>query len=82
MDGAGTIVCVPRGSCGLVSPAMGYTDQHDWNFKIGDKILLRKDGTLRKSESWYESDPWTIATVHTNGTIRVQHRKKIRMIKH
>ena len=46
--------------------------RHDWDYKVGDKVLLRKDGILRKSESWYECDPWTITTVHTNGTIRVQ----------
>ena len=44
----------------------------DWDYKVGDKVLLRKDGILCKSESWYECDPWTITTVHTNGTIRVQ----------
>ena len=44
----------------------------DWDYKVGDQVLLRKDGILRKSESWYESDPWTITSVHTNGTIRVQ----------
>ena len=44
----------------------------DWDYKVGDKVLLRKDGILRKSESWYECDPWTITSVHTNGTIRVQ----------
>eukprot|EP00804_Cyclotella_cryptica_P019385 CCRYP_018949-RA/>CCRYP_018949-RA protein AED:0.48 eAED:0.50 QI:0/0/0/1/0/0/2/0/74 len=35
-----------------------------------------KDGILRKTESRYESDPWTITSVHTNGTIRVQRRTK------
>ena len=44
----------------------------DWDYKVGDKVLLRKDGILHKSESRYECDPWTITTVHTNGTIRVQ----------
>eukprot|EP00804_Cyclotella_cryptica_P020289 CCRYP_015886-RA/>CCRYP_015886-RA protein AED:0.14 eAED:0.14 QI:0/-1/0/1/-1/0/1/0/80 len=44
----------------------------DWDYQPGDKVLLRKDGILRKTESRYESDPWTIASVHTNGTIRVQ----------
>ena len=44
----------------------------DWDYKVGDKVLLRKDGILRKSESHYECDPWTITSVHTNGTIRVQ----------
>ena len=46
--------------------------QCDWDYKVGDKVLLRKDAVIRKSESWYESDPGTITSVHTNGTIRVQ----------
>ena len=48
----------------------------DWDYKVGDKVLLRKDGILRKSESRYERDPWTITSVHTNGTIRVQRGSK------
>eukprot|EP00804_Cyclotella_cryptica_P019638 CCRYP_013981-RA/>CCRYP_013981-RA protein AED:0.47 eAED:0.47 QI:0/-1/0/1/-1/0/1/0/133 len=48
----------------------------DWDFQPGDKVLLRKDGILRKTESRYESDPWTITSVHMNGTIRVQRRTK------
>eukprot|EP00804_Cyclotella_cryptica_P022120 CCRYP_011605-RA/>CCRYP_011605-RA protein AED:0.36 eAED:0.36 QI:120/-1/1/1/-1/0/1/71/147 len=48
----------------------------DWDYQLGDKVLLRKDGILRKTESRYESDPWTITSVHTNGTIRVQRGTK------
>ena len=48
----------------------------DWDYQPGNKVLLRKDGILRKSESRYESDPWTITSVHTNGTIRVQRGTK------
>jgi hypothetical protein len=48
----------------------------DYDYKIGDKVLIRKDGILRKSESRYDSDPWTITSVHTNGTIRVQRGSK------
>ena len=48
----------------------------DWDYQPGDKVLLCKDGILRKSESRYESDPWTITSVHTNGTIRVQCKTK------
>eukprot|EP00804_Cyclotella_cryptica_P011567 CCRYP_012078-RA/>CCRYP_012078-RA protein AED:0.28 eAED:0.28 QI:0/-1/0/1/-1/1/1/0/261 len=48
----------------------------DWDYQLGDKVLLRKDSILCKTESRYESDPWTITSVHTNGTIRVQHRTK------
>ena len=44
----------------------------DWDYKIGDQVLLIKDGILRKGESQCESDPWAITSVHTNGTIRVQ----------
>eukprot|EP00804_Cyclotella_cryptica_P030704 CCRYP_009131-RA/>CCRYP_009131-RA protein AED:0.45 eAED:0.45 QI:0/-1/0/1/-1/1/1/0/137 len=44
----------------------------DWDYQPGDKVLLRKDGILRKTESRSESDPWTIMSVHKNGTIRVQ----------
>jgi hypothetical protein len=44
----------------------------DWDYQVGDKVLLRKDSILHKSESRYERDPWTITSVHTNGTIRVQ----------
>ena len=44
----------------------------DGDYKVGDQVLLRKDDILCKSESWYESDPRIIMSVHTNGTIRVQ----------
>ncbi len=50
--------------------------RRDWDYKIGDKVLLRKDGILHKSESQYENDPWTLTSVHTNRTSRVQHRTK------
>eukprot|EP00804_Cyclotella_cryptica_P017479 CCRYP_017390-RA/>CCRYP_017390-RA protein AED:0.27 eAED:0.27 QI:0/-1/0/1/-1/0/1/0/95 len=46
------------------------------DYQPGDKTLLQKDGILRKTESRYESDPWTITSVHTNGTIRVQRGTK------
>ena len=44
----------------------------DYDYKVGDKVLIAKDGILRKAESKFHKDPWTITTVHTNGTIRVQ----------
>eukprot|EP00804_Cyclotella_cryptica_P029952 CCRYP_020071-RA/>CCRYP_020071-RA protein AED:0.43 eAED:0.43 QI:0/-1/0/1/-1/0/1/0/89 len=47
--------------------------RHDWDYKIGDQVLLMKDGILRKGETRYERDPLTITTVQTNGTIRIQH---------
>jgi len=48
----------------------------DYDYKVGGKVLIRKDGILRKSESRYDSDPWTITSVHTNGTIRVERGTK------
>ena len=45
---------------------------HDLDYKVGDKVLLWKDDILHKGESQYECDPWTITSVHTNATIRVQ----------
>eukprot|EP00804_Cyclotella_cryptica_P000895 CCRYP_001139-RA/>CCRYP_001139-RA protein AED:0.39 eAED:-0.28 QI:0/0/0/1/0/0/2/0/246 len=48
----------------------------DSDYKIGDRVLLRKEGILRKSESKYHKDPWTISTVHTNCTTRVHCRTK------
>jgi hypothetical protein len=52
------------------------SSRRDWDYKVGDQVLLRKDGILRKGESRYESDPWTITSVHTNGTIRIQRGTK------
>ncbi len=44
----------------------------NWNHNVGNKVLVHKDGILCKTESKYDCDPWTITSVHTNGTIRVQ----------
>jgi hypothetical protein len=44
----------------------------EWDYAVGDKVLVRKEGILRKSESKYEKVPWTVNQVHTNGTIRIQ----------
>ena len=63
-----------------------HTDQHMkrenrscpyWDYKVGDPVLLIKDGILCKGESKYESDPWTITSAHTNGTIRIQCTTKL-----
>jgi hypothetical protein len=48
----------------------------DYDYKVGDKILIRKDGILCKAESIWKKEPWTITTVHTNGTIRIQYGTK------
>ncbi len=44
----------------------------DYNYKAGDKVQVINKGILRKAESTYGKKPWTITTVHTNGTIRIQ----------
>jgi hypothetical protein len=48
----------------------------DWDYQPSDKVLVIKDGILHKSESRYDSEPWTIMSVHTNGTIRIQRGTK------
>jgi hypothetical protein len=43
-------------------------NQIDYNYKVGDKVLVINKGILRKAESAYGKEPWTTTTVHTNGT--------------
>jgi len=45
-----------------------YNKRDDYNYKVGDKVLIRKDGILHKAESIWRKEPWTIMTVHTNET--------------
>ncbi len=51
--------------------------QIDYNYKVGDKVLVINKGILRKVESTYGKEPWTITTVHMNGTIRIQRGNKM-----
>jgi hypothetical protein len=46
--------------------------QVDYDYKVGDKVELTEEGIPCKAESPYNKKPWTIKTVHTNGTIRIQ----------
>ncbi len=48
----------------------------DYDYKVGGKVLIWKDGILRKTESWYDSEPWTVTSVHMNGTISVERGTK------
>jgi hypothetical protein len=48
----------------------------DYDYKVGDKVLVINKGILCKAESSYGKEPWTITTVHTNGTTRIQRRTK------
>jgi hypothetical protein len=47
-----------------------------YDYKVGDKVLVINEGILRKAESTYGKEPWTITTVHTNETIRIQRGTK------
>ncbi len=49
----------------------------DYDYKVGDKVLVINEGILRKAESAYGKEPWTITTVHKNGTIRIQRGTKM-----
>jgi hypothetical protein len=49
----------------------------DYYYKVGQKILVQNEGILRKAQSIWQHDPWTITTVHTNGTITVQRGNKL-----
>ena len=40
----------------------------NYNYKVGEKILIRKEGILCKAESRWIKQPWTITTVHINRT--------------
>ncbi len=52
----------------------------EYNYKVGDKILICKDGVLSKAESIWKNEPWAVTTVHTNGTIRIQCGTKLERI--
>jgi hypothetical protein len=50
----------------------GNAKHIDYPYKVRDKVLVNNEGILCKAESAYDKEPWTITTVHTNGTIRIQ----------
>jgi hypothetical protein len=43
----------------------------DFDYKVGQKVTIRKDGVLRKAED-KNTGPFVITQVHCNGTIRIQ----------
>jgi hypothetical protein len=55
-----------------LSTARKNSKQVDYDYEVDDKVLVTQEGILRKAESPYSKEPWTITTVHTNGTIRIQ----------
>ena len=36
----------------------------DYDYKVGQKILVRNKGIIHKAEPRWQKDPWTITTVH------------------
>jgi hypothetical protein len=48
----------------------------DYDYKVKDKVLVINKGILHKAEFTHGKEPWTITTVHTNGTIRIQRGAK------
>ncbi len=48
----------------------------DYDYKVGQKVLSRKEGILLNAESRWHKKPWLITTIHTNRTITVQCRNK------
>ncbi len=48
----------------------------DYDYKVGQKVLLRKEGILCNTESRWHKKPLLTTSVHTNGTIMVQHGNK------
>jgi hypothetical protein len=49
----------------------------DYDYKVGQKVLLQKEGILHNAESRWHKKPWLITTVHMNGTITVQCGNKL-----
>jgi hypothetical protein len=41
----------------------------DYDYKVGQKILVWNDGILHKAQSIRQQVPWTITTDHTKETI-------------
>jgi hypothetical protein len=61
----------------------GCSNQHkntwhiDYDYKVGVKTLVMKEGILCKVVSSYGKEAWTITTVHTNRIIRIQRRTRM-----
>jgi hypothetical protein len=51
--------------------------RNDYGYKVGQKVLVRKEDILRNAESRWHKMPWLIRSVHKNGTITDQRRNKI-----
>jgi hypothetical protein len=43
----------------------------DYDYIVGQNVLLRKESILHNAESRWHKKPWLITSVHTNGTITI-----------
>jgi hypothetical protein len=48
----------------------------DYDYQVGQKVVVWNDGILCKAESRYIKETLTVMSVYTNGTIRVQSGNK------
>ena len=57
----------------LVDQSCAKTNKHqiDFDYAVGQKVLLTKDGMLRKVED-KNKGPYFITQVHHNSTVRIQ----------
>jgi len=51
----------------------------DFDYAVGQKVLLKKDGIIRKAEDKYVRS-YNVTQVHTNGTITIQLRTMSELI--
>ncbi len=49
----------------------------DYDYKVGQKVMLRKEGIPCNAESGWHKKLWLITSVHTNGTLAVQRGNNI-----
>jgi hypothetical protein len=45
------------------------------NYKVGDKVLLKKSGKHLRELEAPRTGPHTVAAIYTNGTLRIQKGK-------
>ena len=49
-----------------LNTAQIHSMQVDYDYKVGDKVLVKQDGILHKAESPYSKMSWTITTIWNN----------------
>jgi hypothetical protein len=52
-------------------------DRIDYDYRVGQKVLVQNNGILCNAESRYIKEPWKITSVHTNGTIMSSMQKQM-----